>query len=183
MEQITDIITPAQRQAMADIVATVRKVQGTGQITYEALYNVTLANAQDMTDEVLAVCHELVWTEYEKDNTLGLLRAVLSGLSINHYRRLLDELKDAPTDYLFKHWEADTTDEQLDPVRLERNYASVCERLLGDRVVEKLGPAGYDALEKVIDDFPEGEDDEELPARLARYKTHEITALRALLAD
>lgn len=177
-------LTAEQRAGFDQILASVRDFQKSGAISHTALHNVIEQNAKELPNEVLVTAHALMWAEYDKDNTLTLLRAVLSALSIEHYRRLVEALADMPTHALLAVWEKNTADEAaLDPVQLERNPASAYERVLGDRVVEKLGnPAGNDALDKMIDDFPEGPADEDLADRLRRYKAHEIAAYRALLA-
>lgn len=175
-------ITPEQRKSLDGILDAVRHFQKTGAITTTALYDVIRENAKGMPNDVLTTCHALVRAEYEKDTTLVLLRSVLSALSVEHYHRLVAVFTELPTHALLAAWEVNDADEMDDPTNLERNPASAYQRVVGDRIIEKLGsPAGYDALDKVITDFPDAEG-EELPDRLRRYKAHEIAAYRALLA-
>lgn len=179
----TTALTAQQHKGLEDIMSTVRDAQKTGAITYSALHDVCIDTAHTLNDDALKACFELVWAEYEKDQTLGLLRAVLSALSIVHYKRLYAAHQDTDTAELFRLWETDTADEMADPLRPERDLANVCSRTLSDRVIANLGDdAGDEALNKVIDDFPDGEKGEALADRLKRYKAHEIAALRVLLA-
>lgn len=159
---------------MNTLLHEIRAAHRAGALTVESMRKAVRQLAGGLTDDVLTLTHAMVWTEYAKDEA-PVLRPILSELALEHYRRLMDTLRTVPTDELFTRWEADTTPESLDPVKIQRNYAQAYQRTIEDR----LGEKAWDAIDAMIDEFADVAG-ETLEDRLARWKTAEIAALKAV---